>query len=650
MPLSFDSRNQNSASSFLNVSDSVLITDINVLDVTVDHQRRPDVQLTLIKDATEVELYNLYCNNRNDLESIDFDDEAAALPQCDPADNGIYRSAEALSAFDGMDSQGVWELRLSDSGSRRNRSRLDDWFIEVCSVDNTNVTPNPDVRLGKSATVNDRVVTFTLLVRNTGNQDLNNLNLIDNLSQTFGTTPFALVQAPQIVSSPAGFAVNTNYTGFTDSDSLLLPGGVLQPNQEIQIELQVDVGYSSQYQFQNQASLDALDPLGAAINDLSGSGLNLTTDSDEPTTVTLGNTVTISGVVFEDSSSALNSSHDGVQQAQELGLPNKSIQLFDIASGQSIANAVTDATGHWSAEIGLQYIGLPIEVVVTPESNLVFISESPLVSNANLTDGRIIFNPDYNEALNETSFGVVSRPTLLANQSSNATVGSTVIYAHTFQSSTHGTVLFTIDSSYINPALDWSASLIRDNNCNQIQDSNDIDISASINVGYDEQVCIITSITIPPGATDGSVHTLSLNAVFSPADPAATGHAVQIELDNADQTSIVNPGVGNLVLNKSVRNISLGGTPVTQNTALPGHILEYAINFANDGNGPLTDLIINDEIPAFTTGVNNSAQCLQTPQPLVCSPIENGGQISWHFQGALASGGSGVVIYRVSVD
>jgi uncharacterized repeat protein (TIGR01451 family) len=646
----FDNRNQSSASSFLNVTDSVVITDVNVIDLTVDHYRRPDVQLTLIKDSTEVEFYDLYCNNRNDLESVSFDDEAAALPQCEPADNGVYRAAEALSAFDGMDSQGQWELRLSDSGRRRNRSNLEAWSIEICSADTTNVTPNPDIRLGKSSSVNDRVVTITLLARNTGNQELSNLDLIDNLDQTFGSTPFALVQTPQMISAPAGFSVNTNYTGLTNSDSLLLPSGVLQPGQEIQIEIQVNVGYSSQYQFQNQASVSAIDPTGTSLQDLSGSGLNLSTDSDEPTSITLGNTVTMSGVVFEDSSTTLNTSHDGIQQAQEGGLPNKAIQLIDVASGQGIGSAVTDATGRWSAEIGLQYVGQSIEVVVTPESDLVFISEAPLVTNADITDGRIIINPDYNETLNVTSIGVVSRPSLLSNQSSNANVGALVSYAHTYQSSTHGTLLFTIDSGYVNPTLDWSESLIRDNNCNQVQDSSDTEIIAAISVSYDEQVCVIASIEIPAGATDGSVHTLGINAVFNAADPAATGHAIDIEFDNADQTNIVNPEVGNLVLSKSVRNITLGGGAVSQNTALPGHMLEYAIRFANDGNGPITDLIINDEIPAFTTNVNNSAQCVQAPQPLVCTPIENGAQISWHFQGALSAGDSGVVSYRVLVD
>jgi len=103
-------------------------------------------------------------------------------------------------------------------------------------------------------------------------------------------------------------------------------------------------------------------------------------------------------------------------------------------------------------------------------------------------------------------------------------------------------------------------------------------------------------------------------------------------------------------LNKSVRNITLGGQPVSQNTELPGHILEYTIQYQNIGDGGINDLTINDEAPAFTTIDPTSTQCGQTPASLQCTPGINGSQVEWVFQGALAPSGTGEVSYRITVD
>ncbi|MCK5726227.1 MAG: DUF11 domain-containing protein, partial [Thiotrichaceae bacterium] len=113
-------------------------------------------------------------------------------------------------------------------------------------------------------------------------------------------------------------------------------------------------------------------------------------------------------------------------------------------------------------------------------------------------------------------------------------------------------------------------------------------------------------------------------------------------------------GESRLELRKTVQNISQGTAETeNQNQAKPGDTIKYRIYYSNTGTGPLTDLIINDVVPDFTTLVGVPVCEAPLPASLTsCTPTESYGDITWSFPSAdiLKGGAGGVVSYSVSIE
>jgi len=93
------------------------------------------------------------------------------------------------------------------------------------------------------------------------------------------------------------------------------------------------------------------------------------------------------------------------------------------------------------------------------------------------------------------------------------------------------------------------------------------------------------------------------------------------------------------------------GTAATDsNSGLPGHTLEYRIEYLNNGTGDIDQLVVNDIAPAFTTVLGASVACDATPASLSCTPSVSGDVLRWDFVGSLTAGATGSVVYRVTID
>ena len=111
-------------------------------------------------------------------------------------------------------------------------------------------------------------------------------------------------------------------------------------------------------------------------------------------------------------------------------------------------------------------------------------------------------------------------------------------------------------------------------------------------------------------------------------------------------------GPSQLELRKTVRNITKGSAETdTINSADPGDTLEYRIYYRNSGTGPLTDLVVNDVVPPYTT-LTGSTHCgtLVSGMSCIASPLGLDGELSWVFSGALSGGSGSSVSYQVVVD
>ncbi|ULH16857.1 hypothetical protein MF271_07660 [Deinococcus sp. KNUC1210] len=70
---------------------------------------------------------------------------------------------------------------------------------------------------------------------------------------------------------------------------------------------------------------------------------------------------------------------------------------------------------------------------------------------------------------------------------------------------------------------------------------------------------------------------------------------------NTVRTDLIYP-----TLSKTVQNLSTGGSVGTSSTGLPGNVVEYCLNFANNGSLNLPSYVLNDTISSNTAVQRNA--------------------------------------------
>lgn len=119
----------------ISASDSVLINDVNVnLDIT--HSWVSDLTVKLKSPSgTEVTLFTNKCNTNPSVSNVlaTFDDSGSVIT-CggNPGISGVVLPTQALSAFNGQTSQGIWTLTVTDNVSQ-DGGQLNNWSLNLCS-------------------------------------------------------------------------------------------------------------------------------------------------------------------------------------------------------------------------------------------------------------------------------------------------------------------------------------------------------------------------------------------------------------------------------------------------------------------------------------------------------------------------------------
>lgn len=637
--------------STINVTNSASVTDVNVLNVVADHTAVRDLIIDLIHGSVTTRLYGPTCNRRNDV-NIGFDDAASGTPPCAPTDGNTYPAVGSLSDFNGTDVMGDWTLRILDR-RRNNGGQLNAWGLELCTA--PFVIENPDIILGKSASVVGREVTITMTARNNGDIDLSALQITDDLDATFGAGNYSVVGFPQLGQSPAGYTANVNFTGTGANTQLVSGNGVVPPDGELSVVFKVAIGNAntavSPESYSNQATATATSPNGTTATDLSGNGLDTSTDTDTPTPIVMDpEPIVIGGRVFFDSAPTLATSHDGLINSGELMSANRLVSVFDANNNVLLGTTQTNGEGIWNFSIDPGFVNQPLRVELVADTQTLSISESPHFTTGPVTDGTVLFTPLLGVKYLDINFGVIATPLLTLDQSASATPNGAVRYAHTYTAPSHGDLTTSL-SSIENPANPpWNKRLIEDANCNGVIDALESDMPTASTVSPGQIICLIVDIFVPSNATAGAIQQAVLQINFFPSDTSGTGHKATASVDNRDITSVSNVNQGVLVLDKSVRNVSRSESASVSNAAQPGDTLEYIISYTNQGSGPLSDLVINDEAPAFTTVQSSSVECSSTPGSVSCTPGVAGAQLQWDFSGSLGAGESGAVRYSVLVE
>ena len=301
-----------------------------------------------------------------------------------------------------------------------------------------------------------------------------------------------------------------------------------------------------------------------------------------------------------------------------------------------------------SAVIAAGATGNPIAINVTVGSNAV-----PSVTNtANISGGNEpASNSGNNSAVLMVPVSNMAVNTFLTDGAQTGLPGTSVLYTHVFNAGIAGSVSFASTDLATPATPGWGVQIYRDANCNGMLDGAEgaAVIGGSVNVVPGDQVCLIVKSNIPAAAPYNSQDSITVSATFTPTAGANTVYTRQ------DITTVGAAGGAGLVLAKSVRNVTQGGTVGTSNTAKPGEVLEYIITYTNNASAPVSMIVISDNTPAFTTftvascGAPTPAAltaCAVTVQP----SIGGAGNIQWTLTGSLNAAQSGTVIFRVTVQ
>ncbi|MCD6542891.1 MAG: proprotein convertase P-domain-containing protein, partial [Flavobacteriaceae bacterium] len=140
------------------ISSIDITEDINIESVTVsvkiNHSWVSDITLTLESpNGTIIELLSGACDSSDNID-VTFDDSGTDITcSGNPVISGTIKPTQALFAFNGESTNGVWKLKVVD-GADQDTGNLESWSLEICTsepvlgvnnyvFDNFKVYPNP---------------------------------------------------------------------------------------------------------------------------------------------------------------------------------------------------------------------------------------------------------------------------------------------------------------------------------------------------------------------------------------------------------------------------------------------------------------------------------------------------------------------------
>jgi len=353
----------------------------------------------------------------------------------------------------------------------------------------------------------------------------------------------------------------------------------------------------------------------------------------------LYNGARLSGVVFADTGASGGTPNDGVRNGGESGIAGATVKLTDNAGSTLYDTTTTDGGGKYTL-----FVPASAGTVKVVETNLTgYVSTGASVGNTAGTYDRpsdtITFANVAGTTYTNVSFGDVPVNQFMPDNQQTALPGSVVFYAHTFIAGSGGQVTFTV-TNLPNPNIPgWTSTVYVDSNCNGKYDANEPLLTNTVTVVAGQQLCILVKEFVPAGATQNAQDIANVTANFSYTNAAPVLVAAAV---HSDVTTVGNPTTAGLTLVKAVDKA----------TAFPGEILNYTLVYQNTSSGNLTNIVISDTTPAYSTFVNATAGAL--PPNLtgvtITAPTSNTvGAINWQFNGLLAPGNSGTVGFGVQV-
>ncbi len=354
------------------------------------------------------------------------------------------------------------------------------------------------------------------------------------------------------------------------------------------------------------------------------------------------NALGLNGKVFKDTGAGGGTANDGVPNGSESGLANVTVKLTDNTGATVYDTATTDGAGNYTLLVPNSVAnGATLKVVEVNPAN--HVSTGAGLGNSggsyNRATDTVTFTYAAGTVYTGVNFGDVPDNAFLTDGQDAGLPGTFVVFPHMFTAGSGGAVTFSVASAPSPAISGWSQVLYRDANCNGKLDAGEPVINGAITVTAGEQVCLVVKEFIPATAPYNAQDQLSVTAAFT---YTGASPALATNYTRTDLATVGNPTTASLTLVKAVDKA----------TALPGEVLGYTVTYANNSSASLTNIVIFDETPAFTTftSASNGALPASLTGVSITAPSVGGtGAIRWTFTGSLAPSKSGTVTFSVTV-
>lgn len=349
----------------------------------------------------------------------------------------------------------------------------------------------------------------------------------------------------------------------------------------------------------------------------------------------------ITGRVFLDNGITAGVPNNGLQDGGETVLSGVTVRATDTSS--SVYDSVTtDGSGTF-----VLYVPAAAGTVWLTEVNAAnYISTGAGVGDTTGVYTRatdtISFTSIAGTNYSGITFGDVPPNDFSTDNTAAGQPGSTVFYPHNYTAQTGGQVNFSITRESTPAATAFNEVLYQDSDCNNALDASEPLITAAITLTAGQKICLLIKEFIPASAPINAQNKITITASFTYTNsaPVITATASHVDLTIVGAAS--NSG---LKLEKTV----------DQATALPGTTLTYTLRFTNQSSEALSNILIFDTTPAYTTFV--SATCPGTlPASLTACAVTTApavgatGNIRWTMTGTLDPTSTGTVTFQVKIN
>ena len=322
----------------------------------------------------------------------------------------------------------------------------------------------------------------------------------------------------------------------------------------------------------------------------------------------------VTGTVFYDTGDAAGVPNNAVQDGSEPGVPSVSVVASD---GSNARTVPTDANGDYTIYVPADWGSVSLYHDERPASGYNFPGTIQLAADwADATAATDADHTAFNQLLGaaaalagqelpERNFGIVRYGEFRSDQQGTATSPGAATYAHTYKPGTQGTVTLKRTGG------DYVYQVRVDADCSGGFDASEpwrtLSATEQLSFGVTDawprepdgsfRACTVeVRVLVPDGEPEGALDIAQVSA-----EMAWDQNPGVLEADVVIDTTTVRVQ-GGLALEKQVRNVTQNVPAAGYGTAVaarPGDVLEYCIDYVNDGTDSVQSVEINDPVPFF---------------------------------------------------